>query len=283
MKSVGGITGRTRLLGVMGHPIGHSLSPEMHNAALRASGADFVYVPMEVAPDDLDAAVRGLRALGFRGFNVTMPHKEAIIPLLDELDDVARVSGAVNTVVIEGGKMRGLNTDGGGFLEACREAGVDFGGKRVLVAGAGGASAAVCAAALGEDVEELCLVNRTPERAERLAARLREAYPRTEILVEPIERLEEAASRAGVLVNTTYLGMKDEDPLPFSERAIAGSEVVCDAVYRAREETAAIKAARKHGKRVVTGARMLVYQGVQAYRVWAGEDPDVELMSRAVL
>ncbi len=271
------------MLGVMGHPIGHSLSPEMHNAALRASGADFVYVPMEVAPNDLAEAVRGLRALGFRGFNVTMPHKEAIIPLLNELGDVARISGAVNTVVIEGGKMRGLNTDGGGFLEACREAGAELHGKRILVAGAGGASAAVCAAVLGESVKELCLVNRTLERAERLAARLREAYPRTEILVRPIEELEEAASGAEVLVNTTYLGMKDGDSLPFSERSITGSETVCDAVYRTREETATIKAAREHGKQIVTGARMLVYQGVRAYRVWTGEDPDVELMGRAVL
>lgn len=277
------LSGETRLLGVIGHPIRHSLSPKMHNAAFAAFGLDFVYVPMDVSPGNLGDAVRGLRVLGFRGFNVTMPHKEEIIPFLDDLDEVARVSGAVNTVLIEDGNMLGMNTDGSGFLEACCEAGVKFRGKRVLVVGAGGASAAVCTAMLGEDLAELRVVNRTPERAENLGARLRDARPDVALSVHAIEELGDLAAGADVLVNTTYLGMKDEDPLPIPERAISTSEAVCDAVYRKGSQTRLVEVARKQGVKTVSGERMLIYQGVQAYRVWTGENPDVEVMSRALV
>src|ERR687893_2404815 len=133
------LSGRTRLLGVIGHPIGHTLSPKMHNASFAASGLDYVYVPMDVRPENLPAAVAGLGALGFRGFNVTMPHKEAVLPLLDELDEEARASGAVNTVVVEERRLRGANTDGRGFVEACGESEVGFEESKVLVIGAGGA------------------------------------------------------------------------------------------------------------------------------------------------
>jgi len=122
------LSGRTRLLGVIGHPVGHTLSPRMHNAAFAASGLDYVYLPIDVRPEDLPAAVSGLRALGFRGFNVNMPHKEAILPLLDELYKAARAAGAVNTVTIEGRGMRGLNTDGSGFVEAYERSGLTFAG-----------------------------------------------------------------------------------------------------------------------------------------------------------
>src|SRR5436305_6624165 len=142
------VSGTTRLLGVIGHPIEHSLSPRMHNAAFAAAkgmdpnGVDYVYVAMNVWPDHLAAAVGGLAVLGFVGFNVTMPHKETILPLMDELDETARLAGAVNTVVAEEGRLRGLNTDGSGFVEACQEAEVSFSGRRVLILGAGAAAAA---------------------------------------------------------------------------------------------------------------------------------------------
>lgn len=269
-------------MGVIGHPIGHSLSPRMHNAAFSASGLDYVYVPMDVKREDLPDAVRGLEALGFRGFNVTMPHKETIGPLLDELDEAARVSGAVNTVLVGDRGMRGMNTDGSGFLKACAEAGVDFGGRRVLVVGAGGAAAAICFAVLGEGVNELQITNRSPERAERLAGKLQGEYPGTRILTVPFEAREGVAREAEVLINTTYLGMKDEDPLPVSAEVLKGREAVCDAVYSAGEETRIVSLARKAGARVVTGERMLLYQGAQAQETWTGVEPDVEAMSNAI-
>ena len=131
------ISGKTRLLALIGHPVNHSLSPAMHNAAFAADGLDFVYVCLDVDPDDLPAAVKGAAALKLCGFNITMPHKRAMIPLLDELDEGARISGAVNTVVIDGSTLRGYNTDGGGMVMACQEAGIELSGRRVLLLGAG--------------------------------------------------------------------------------------------------------------------------------------------------
>jgi shikimate dehydrogenase len=132
------LTGETRLLGVIGHPITHSLSPRMHNASFAVTGLDYVYVPLDVRSEALPTAVAGLATLGFRGFNVTMPHKVAILPLLDDVDAAAGISGAVNTVVVEGDRLLGINTDGPGFLEACGESGIVVGGASVLVAGGGG-------------------------------------------------------------------------------------------------------------------------------------------------
>jgi hypothetical protein len=127
------ISGKTRLLALIGHPVSHSLSPAMHNAAFAADGLDFVYVCLDVDPDDLPAVVKGAAALKLRGFNITMPHKRAMIPLLEELDEGARISGAVNTVVIDGSTLRGYNTDGGGMVMACQEAGIELSGRRVLL------------------------------------------------------------------------------------------------------------------------------------------------------
>lgn len=280
--------GRTRLLGVMGHPIGHSLSPTMHNAAFAAArgpdgGApEHAYVPLDVRPEDLADAVRGLRALGFLGFNVTMPHKAAILPLLDELDESARVAEAVNTVEVREDGLKGLNTDGSGFLEACKEAGVDLAGRRVLLLGAGGAAAAVAVALLREGVSELGIANRTPERAEGLRQKLREVSPESEVRVDDLGRIGEAMAVAEVLVNTTYLGMKDVDPLPVPVEHLRGDLVVCDAVYRAGGETDLVRRAGELGARTVSGGRMLLYQGVEAQRVWLGREPDVDAMSRAL-
>lgn len=273
---------RTRLLGVMGHPIEHSLSPDMHNAAFEATGMGYVYVAMDVRPENLADAVRGARALGFRGFNVTMPHKAAILPLLDEVDEAARISGAVNTVVVEGEHLRGMNTDGSGFVEACREAGVGFAGSCVLVVGAGGAASAICVAVLGEGAAELRIANRTVERARALKRRLLEGRPGACIETYPAGEVAAAAEGASVLINTTYLGMKNDDPLPIPEGCIGPSVAVCDAVYRAGGETRLVRIARERGARTVGGERMLLYQGVQAQRAWTGAEPDVEAMSDAL-
>jgi shikimate dehydrogenase len=276
------LSGTTRLLGVIGHPITHTLSPKMHNAAFEASGLDYVYVAMDVRPEDLPVAVSGLRALGFHGFNVTMPHKEAMLSLLDELDEAARVSGAVNTVVVEEHGMRGANTDGSGFVEACGLAGVTFEDARVLVVGAGGASAAIAAAVLGRGARELRILNRSRWRAEKLRNRLQEAYQGVGISVHDVTDPEGAARDADVVVNATYLGMKDGDPLPVSEGSLKPDTAVCDAVYRPRGETRLIRLARERGLRAVPGGRMLLYQGVQAQRMWTGKEPDVRAMSEAL-
>ena len=274
-----GLSAETRLLGVIGHPIGHSLSPRMHNASFAATGLDYLYLPLDVRPEALPAAVAGLGALGFRGFNVTMPHKEKILPLLDSVDDAARLSGAVNTVIVEGGRMLGTNTDGPGFLAACAEAGVGFAGARVLVVGAGGAAAAISAAVLGAGAGHVGLLNRSAWRAEDLRKRLARTYPEVEVSVYPTDEPERAARGTGVVVNATYLGMKDEDPPPLPPDCLTDGMAVCDAVYRRGAETQLVGLARERGLSTVTGERMLLYQGVQAQRLWTGEEPDVEAMS----
>ena len=276
------LSGKTRLLGVIGHPIAHSLSPRMHNASFAATGLDYVYVPLDVRPEALAAAVAGLGALGFRGFNVTMPHKEAILSLLDDVDPVARLTGAVNTVVVEGNSLLGTNTDAPGFLEACAESGVAFAGARVLVVGAGGAAAAISAAVLAAGAGHVGLLNRSAWRAEELRTRLATTYPRAEISVYPAGEPERAARGADVIVNATYLGMKDGDPPPVPPGCLTEGMVVCDAVYRRGAETRFVRLAKERGLSTVAGERMLLYQGVQAQRLWTGEEPDVEAMSAAL-
>ncbi len=275
------LNGKTRLLGVIGHPIAHTLSPKMHNASFEASGLDYVYVAMDVKPEYLRAAVDGLRALGFRGFNVTMPHKEAILPLLDRTDEVARISGSVNTVVVEEGRLHGTNTDGRGFMDACRELGVGFDGAKLLLVGAGGAAAAIAASVLEEGVTDLRILNRSPWRAEQLRHRLQRAHPDADIAVHPLSDVG-ACLGVDVIVNATYLGMKDDDPLPIPARCLEANIAVCDAVYRPGGETGLIRLARERGLRAVPGERMLLYQGVQAQRMWTGKEPDVAAMSDAL-
>ena len=267
---------------MIGHPIAHSLSPRMHNASFAATGLDLLYLPLDVRPEALPAAVAGLGALGFRGFNVTMPHKEAILPLLDEVDATSRLSGAVNTVVVEGDLLLGANTDGQGFLEACKESGIAFEDARVLVVGAGGAAAAISAAILEAGARRIDLLNRSAWRAEGLARRLEQAYPEAEVSVHRAEEPGGAVRGADVVVNATYLGMKDKDPPPLQPDLLTEGTAVCDAVYRRGVETPLVRLARERGLRTVAGERMLLYQGVQAQRLWTGREPDVGAMSRAL-
>ncbi len=271
------------MLGVIGHPIGHSLSPRMHNAAFEASGSDYVYVAMDVRPEYLPAAVDGLRALGFRGFNVTMPHKEAILPLLDSLDEGARISGSVNTVVVEEDGLHDTNTDGSGFVEACEESGVSVAGASVLLVGAGCAAAAAFAASvLKEGVPELRILNRSPWRAEQLRERLQGAYPDADISVHPLSEPRRAALGVDVVVHAAYLGIKGDDPLPMPADCLEANMTVCDVVYSPGGETGLIRPAKELGLRAVPGERMLLYQGVQAQRMWTGKEPDVAAMSDAL-
>ena len=276
------IGAKTRLLALIGHPVEHSLSPAMHNASFDAEGLDYVYVALDVKPEDLPSAVRGAAALGFRGFNVTMPHKRAILPLLDDVDEVARISGAVNTVVVEDlGLLRGHNTDGGGMVSACREAGIGLAGKRVLLLGAGGVAAAIALAFGDEGIGELRIVNRSIQPARELLGKLRAAGLK-KVEVSSGDALDEAAAETEVIVNATSLGMRDGDPLPIPVEQLGRGRTVCDAVYRPGGETVLIREARARGARVVAGERMLLYQGVLAQRLWTGREPNVEVMDGAI-
>ena len=270
-----------QLLALIGHPVGHSLSPAMHNAAFAEDDLDFVYVCLDVDPDDLPAAVEGMKALKFRGFNVTMPHKRAMVALVDGLDDAARISGAVNTVAIEASGMRGYNTDGGGMVMACEEAGLELSGKNVLLLGSGGAAAAIAFAFCEAGISELHIASRNAEHAARLRDKLRPTGLEN-LSAHPLEASEQGLPDADVVVNATPLGMKDGDPLPIPSEYVRKGRAFCDAVYRPGHETPLVRLARERGVPVVAGGRMLLHQGVLAQKIWTGREPHVMAMDRAI-
>jgi len=253
----------------------------MHNAAFVADGLDFVYVCLDVSPDELPAAVRGLQALKLRGFNITMPHKRAMVPLVDELDESARISGAVNTVVIEDSALRGFNTDGGGMVMACQEAGIELSGKSVLLLGAGGAAAAIAVAFGNAGVGELHIANRHVSRA----AHLRDELHKTGIkrlAVHPLDAFEDEVPDAEIVINATPLGMKERDPMPVRSGYVREGRAFCDAVYRPATQTPLVRLAHERDIPVVAGDRMLLYQGVLAQKLWTGREPNVKAMDGAI-
>jgi shikimate dehydrogenase len=220
--------------------------------------------------------------LDFGASTSPCPTSERYSPLLDDVDEGAQISGAVNTVVIEDlGLLRGHNTDGGGMVGACREAGIGLAGKRVLLLGAGGVAAAIALAFGCEGIGELRIVNRSIEPARELLGKLRGTGLK-KVEVSSGDALGEAAAETEVIVNATSLGMRDGDPLPIPVEHLGGGATVCDAVYRPGGETALIREARVRGARVVAGERMLLYQGVLAQRVWTGREPNVEAMDGAI-
>ncbi len=279
------IGGETRLLGVMGWPVAHSLSPAMHNAVLRAAGLAWRYVPLPVHPARVAEAVRGAAALGFQGFNITVPHKQVVIGMLDEVTFEARAVGAVNTVVIRSeadgsSTMVGHNTDVAGFIASLRAGGFDpAGGGRAVVLGAGGAARSVVygLATMGMDV---VVLNRTPERAAALAAELRPALPATAALVTgelAAHTLRDAVQQAMLLVNTTTVGMwpaVDGCPWP-TELPLPSGLTVCDLVYNPLE-TRLLRVARHAGARVIDGLGMLARQGALALSLWLEDPLDIE-------
>jgi shikimate dehydrogenase len=253
----------------------------MHNAAFAEDDLDFVYICLDVDPNDLPAAVRGLKALKFRGFNVTMPHKRAMVALLANLDEGARISGAVNTVVIEASGMRGYNTDGGGMVMACEEAGLELPGKNVLLLGSGGTAAAIAVAFLEKGIGYLQIASRNAEHS----ARLRDELSLTgveRLSVRSFAALQQEVPDADVIVNATPLGMKEDDPLPLPPEYVRMGRAICDVVYRPGQETPLVRLARESGVPVVAGGRMLLYQGVLAQKLWTGREPNVKAMDQAI-
>lgn len=272
------LTGKARLAGVIGWPVGHSRSPRLHGYWLEKMGIDGAYLPLAVAPDDLAEAVRALPKLGFRGVNLTIPHKEAVIPLLDTIDPLAARIGAVNTLIIkEDGMIEGRNTDAFGFLENVRRGAPDWkpqDGPAVVI-GAGGAARAVIAALTDAGVGELRLVNRSRDRAERLAQDL--GGP---IVVGDWNSRADLLDGAALVVNTTSLGMMGQPPLDLDLAALPISAVVTDIVY-VPLETPLLAAARQRGNRIVDGLGMLLWQAVPGFTAWFGHQPEVTDALRA--
>jgi shikimate dehydrogenase len=280
-----GINGKTQVFCVLGHPVGHSLSPAMHNAALAQLGLEGVYVAFDVPPVGLQDAVLGLQALGVAGVNCTIPHKEALLPLMDELSEEAAFIGAVNTIEFRDGRRIGHNTDAPGFLSALRAAGAEPEGREVVVLGAGGSARAVVVA-LVKAGARVTIANRTRERAEELAAELNAKFDTEEVRALALSEadLRPVVERAAILVNTTSLGMSPHvaamPAVPLE--ALRSDAWVYDLIYNPLE-TRLLREARGRGAGTANGAGMLARQGALALEIWTGKTAPAELMEQVIL
>ena len=279
-------------LGIFGHPVAQSLSPRMHNAALEELGVGLRYAAFEIAPDELDRAMRQLPKLGFLGVNLTIPHKIAGARIADGLDEFATKVGAVNTIRVEGDKLIGSNSDGAGFARAIRsEFSVDLRDLRILLLGAGGgAGRSIAMQCAMEGCERLVLVNRTPEKAHELAAELKPYFDDVRV-AGPVPRLEAAPwdehalrtqiANTDLLVNASALGMKRSDSSPVPASALAPHLMVYDTVYAAGR-TALLVAAAEAGARGANGLSMLLHQGTLSFETWLDREAPVAAMQRAL-
>ena len=276
------ITGKTRLLAVIGAPIGHSLSPIIQNAALHAAGLDYVYAALPVRADALASAVRGLCNAGIAGFNVTIPFKTEIIPLLDALSEDARRIQAVNTVVIEDGRMVGHNTDVVGFLAGFAERGIALTGKKAVLIGAGGAARAALWGLLRSGISSVVIGVRNASKGAALAADFAADGDVRAVSFDDSAWIA-ACSDADLVVQTTPLGMTPhtEEMPPVDAAVINPSAVVYDLIYTPAE-THFLREARAWGCETINGETMLVAQGAEAFSLWTGVRPDMELMKRTL-
>ena len=274
------ISGRTGVLGVIGHPVSHSGSPAMHNAALAATGLDYVYVAFPVPPEGAAHVGRAMRHLGIRGLNVTVPHKQAVLPGLDEIAPEAGAIGAVNTIDHRDGRLVGHNTDAYGVLASLREGGLERLPPRVALLGAGGAAQAVLYALLSRgEVEEVLLLNRTTSRAEGLAESLDGGG---RVRVAPLAE-SGSVREAGLVINATSIGMEPEAGVsPLGDGSVLhDGMVVLDIVYKPLR-TRLLEQALAVGARALDGLGMLVHQGARAFEIWTGVRPPVDVMRRAI-
>ena len=274
------IKGSTNIVGLIGHPVEHSFSPPMHNAAFEELGMDYAYVAFDVDPANLKSAIEGAESLNIKGFNVTIPHKIEVMKYLDELDGVARLIGAVNTIDFK--NMKGYNTDGIGAVRAIEEV-TSIKNKNVVIAGAGGASRAISFYIAKYGADSLTILNRNAEKAQKLAEDVSDSGLISDVDAASIMEIDNHVKNADILIDTTPVGM---DP-HIDDEAIVKAEnmhedlVVFDAVYNPNE-TVLLKEAIKAGAKPVYGIKMLLYQGVESFEIWTGKKAPVDVMEKAL-
>lgn len=285
------IDGATRVYGLIGQPVEHTFSPVMHNTAFRSLGLNYVYLAFEVSPKSLGAAINAIRGLNLAGMNVTIPHKETVLAYLDQVDQEARLIGAVNTVVNQAGRLVGYNTDGWGFLEAVtNRAKFVPGGSNILLLGAGGAARAVAVKLALAGADQITVANRSSDRARDLVATMSRNTPARAVYLpwEPFDNtfsssLFKAVEQADLIVQCTPVGMHpavDQIPeIPFE--VLQPHQLVSDLVYNP-VRTKFLDAAQKAGAQVVDGLEMLVRQGAGAFELWTGLGAPVAVMRSAL-
>ena len=274
------IKGSTNIVGLIGHPVEHSFSPPMHNAAFNELEMDYAYVAFDVNPQDLQLAIEGAKSLNIKGFNVTIPHKIEVMQFLDEIDEVASLIGAVNTIDFK--NLKGYNTDGIGAVRAIEEVS-SIKNKKVVVAGAGGASRAISFYLAKYGAESLTILNRNVEKAQSLAADVSNSGLIDDVDADSISQIASHLTDADILVDTTPIGMHpniNDEPIAFAED-MHEDLTVFDAVYNPNE-TVLLRQAIKAGAKPVYGIKMLLYQGAESFRIWTGRDAPVETMEKAL-
>ncbi len=279
------IKATTKVYGIFGHPVNHSLSPQMHNAAFQSLRLDCVYLAFDVHPKDFEIAARAIRSMCISGVNITIPHKESIIFFLDEISPEASLTGAVNTVKNVDGKLIGYNTDVSGFLRAIRE---DLGfhpkGLSAALIGAGGAARAVLTSLCMNEAYQVYVINRTLDKAKRLASEFKKGFKDTFIQAVSLDDKDDIKNILGktkLLVNATSAGMKGVDSVEMPLEHLQKEAVIYDLVYDPRE-TNLIKTAKELGYKASGGLSMLLYQGVESFEIWTGKDAPTGVMKKAL-
>lgn len=281
------IKGTTQLLGVIGYPVEHSFSPMMHNAAIAHLKADYVYLPFPIHPQNLQPAIAGFSAIGLRGFNITIPHKQSIIPLLDEVSEVAKAIGAVNTVWQEGDRWLGTNTDAVGFLAPLKSLNKNWAELPAVVLGNGGAARAVVAACAQLGCPEIWVIGRSPDKLAAFSQSWA-ASPEIAARLKPAnwQQIEDYLPQAGLVVNATPIGMHpdvDASPLsPAQTALIKAGTIAYDLIYTPRP-TQFLKQASAVGAIAIDGLEMLVQQGAAALEIWLQQPAPVSVMRQALL
>lgn len=281
------ITGHTELITLLATPIRHSLSPAIHNAAFEKLGMDKVYLVFEVGKDGLEDAVKGLRAMGVRGWNVSMPNKTAIIPYLDRVSPVTELCGAVNTVVNDNGVLTGTSTDGTGWVRAIEENVDTIKGKHIVLLGAGGAATAILAQAALDGAGEIDVFNKKDAFWSRAQEKVQLINDRTDAKVtlhdiDDRENLKNCIDHADILANATSVGMKPhEDTCLIEEDELHAGLVVMDCVYNPKE-TLLLKRAKAKGCKTVSGLSMILYQGAASFKIWTGQDMPIDYVREKV-
>ena len=278
------ISAETRVCAVIGDPVDHSLSPQIHNAAFQASGLDFTYVAFHVRKGDIESAIRGMRALGIRGLSVTIPHKVDIVPHLDDIDEIARNVGSINTVVNNDGHLRGCSTDGPGALRALEAGSCDFVGQNVLLLGSGGAARAIAfSLATISPPPQLTILGVEPDELSSLEQDLRD---RTSLSVMALpysgQTVSAASEKSGLIINATPVGMTPNvDNSPFPEELIRSEHTVFDIVYTPFE-TKLLRDAKAAGARAIPGIGMFVHQAAIQFELWTGQTAPLDVMAGTV-
>lgn len=279
------IQGTTTLVGLLGYPLKHSRSPHMHNTAFEALGLDHVYMAFEVQEGHIKEGLDAMRILNAEGCNVTMPHKKKVLEFLDEISEDARIIGSCNTVKNDNGKLTGYNTDGRGFVKALEENQAEFKGKKIVLAGAGGAARAVATQLAYDGAGELVLFNRTLSSAQEIIDNINKNIPTCNgrALEMDEEVLKKEIQDAAILVNCTSLGMKATiDQAIISDPAALPKDLfVADIVYDPAQ-TKLLKMAEQAGCRYMNGLMMMIWQGAIAFKIWTGKDMPVDLIKKEI-